>query len=191
MEPGVSVTVIGPRLETLAWEALACSLPGVGAVGSNVAGEVSLFIGTGPEHEVSGAVCVVGAAEAAEVLRRVTGTISLVSPEDSLDTLQCAIHCAVRRVPFCSPLLYPVLITGMQPAIPAAPESRLAGDAALPLSLRELEVARMVSSGLTNGEVAQALHLSERTIKTHLTRIYGKLGVQGRRGLMTVLSPSP
>ena len=49
----------------------------------------------------------------------------------------------------------------------------------------------MVSSGLTNGEVAQALHLSERTIKTHLTRIYGKLGVQGRRGLMTVLSPSP
>jgi DNA-binding CsgD family transcriptional regulator len=48
------------------------------------------------------------------------------------------------------------------------------------LSSRELAVVRYVYEGLTNREIAQRLQLSEHTIKNHLFRIYGKLGLSSR-----------
>ncbi len=48
------------------------------------------------------------------------------------------------------------------------------------LSRRELEVLRLVATGLTNGQVAQELYISPRTINAHLSSIYGKLGVPSR-----------
>ncbi len=50
-----------------------------------------------------------------------------------------------------------------------------------PLSDRKLDVLRLLSDGLTNQEIAQALHVSVNTVKTHLKTIYGKLGVHNRR----------
>jgi LuxR family maltose regulon positive regulatory protein len=49
-----------------------------------------------------------------------------------------------------------------------------------PLSEREIEVLQLVSEGLTNREVAQALYLSPYTVRAHLSNIYGKLGVHKR-----------
>jgi DNA-binding NarL/FixJ family response regulator len=49
-----------------------------------------------------------------------------------------------------------------------------------PLTTRELEVLREVVQGLRNGEIAQRLGVSVKTIETHLTSLYGKLGVQSR-----------
>jgi ATP/maltotriose-dependent transcriptional regulator MalT len=48
------------------------------------------------------------------------------------------------------------------------------------LSLRELEVLRLVAAGRDNVEIADELHLSTRTVERHLQNIYGKLGLQGR-----------
>ena len=48
------------------------------------------------------------------------------------------------------------------------------------LTGREAEVLRLVAEGLTNAQVAQELYLSPRTISTHLTSIYQKLGVASR-----------
>jgi DNA-binding NarL/FixJ family response regulator len=45
---------------------------------------------------------------------------------------------------------------------------------------RELEIVRMVASGLRNKEIAERLFISEGTIKMHLHNIYSKLGVDGR-----------
>jgi DNA-binding CsgD family transcriptional regulator/energy-coupling factor transporter ATP-binding protein EcfA2 len=56
------------------------------------------------------------------------------------------------------------------------------------LTAREAEVARLAASGLTDREIAERLVLSVRTIETHLTRAYRKLGVQSRRGLPEVLA---
>jgi LuxR family maltose regulon positive regulatory protein len=50
-----------------------------------------------------------------------------------------------------------------------------------PLSERELEVLQLLADGQTNHEIAQALHVSVNTVKTHLKTIYGKLGVHSRR----------
>jgi DNA-binding NarL/FixJ family response regulator len=48
------------------------------------------------------------------------------------------------------------------------------------LSPRENEVLRLLASGLTNKEMARTLNVGEKTVKTHVSRILGKLGVQSR-----------
>ena len=50
------------------------------------------------------------------------------------------------------------------------------------LTLRELDVLRLVADGLTNAEVARQLWISEPTVKFHLSRVYEKLGVSNRTG---------
>ena len=48
------------------------------------------------------------------------------------------------------------------------------------LTPREREVLRLVVAGRSNPEIADTLFLSRRTVTTHLTRIFAKLGVQSR-----------
>jgi non-specific serine/threonine protein kinase len=48
------------------------------------------------------------------------------------------------------------------------------------LSKREIEVLRLLAEGLSNMEIASRLILSENTVKTHITSIYNKLGVDSR-----------
>lgn len=49
-----------------------------------------------------------------------------------------------------------------------------------PLSEREIEVMRLIASGLSNPEIASHLYLSLNTVKSHTRNIYGKLGVNRR-----------
>ena len=55
-----------------------------------------------------------------------------------------------------------------------------AGSLDLALSERELQVLRLLSSGATNREIARSLHLSEGTVKNHVSRILERLGVRHR-----------
>jgi len=48
------------------------------------------------------------------------------------------------------------------------------------LTAREIEVLRLVAQGLTDAQVAEQLVISLRTVTTHLTSIYNKLGVSSR-----------
>jgi DNA-binding CsgD family transcriptional regulator len=54
------------------------------------------------------------------------------------------------------------------------------------LTRAERRVAALVAEGKTNREVAAALFLGERTVETHLTRIYAKLGARSRTELARV-----
>ena len=49
-----------------------------------------------------------------------------------------------------------------------------------PLTFRERQVLSVASEGLTSREIADRLGVRERTVTTHLSRIYGKLGVRSR-----------
>ncbi|MBW3665200.1 MAG: helix-turn-helix transcriptional regulator, partial [Actinobacteria bacterium] len=49
-------------------------------------------------------------------------------------------------------------------------------------------VAQLAAQGLTNREIAQSLFVSVRTVATHLTSTYQKLGVGGRKELVPALS---
>lgn len=48
------------------------------------------------------------------------------------------------------------------------------------LTPREIEIVSAVATGLCNKEIAQKLTISERTVKHHLTNIFGKVGVSNR-----------
>lgn len=50
------------------------------------------------------------------------------------------------------------------------------------LTVRELQVLRLVAEGLPNAQVARQLWISEPTVKYHLSRTYEKLGVSNRTG---------
>ncbi|MFF5364482.1 response regulator [Streptomyces scabiei] len=54
------------------------------------------------------------------------------------------------------------------------------------LSEREHEILGQLARGLGNREIARALFISEATVKTHLGRIYAKLGVETRAGAVAV-----
>ncbi|MCI3271826.1 response regulator transcription factor [Streptomyces cylindrosporus] len=59
----------------------------------------------------------------------------------------------------------------------------LVGQVAAPapeLTAREREVVRLMADGHSNRAIAESLYLSEATVKTHLVRIYRKLGVDNR-----------
>jgi DNA-binding NarL/FixJ family response regulator len=74
----------------------------------------------------------------------------------------------------------------LSPAVAARLVSRVRTPAAEPLSAREREVLRLVAKGTSNREIAAGLFISEATVKTHLTHIYGKLGVKDRAAAVAV-----
>jgi DNA-binding NarL/FixJ family response regulator len=68
----------------------------------------------------------------------------------------------------------------LRPTVPSRPE------ALSDLTPRETEVLRLVAGGLSNGEIAERLVVSDETIKTHVSRILGKLGVRDRTQAVVV-----
>ncbi|WP_205474109.1 LuxR C-terminal-related transcriptional regulator [Nocardioides sp. SYSU D00038] len=59
------------------------------------------------------------------------------------------------------------------------------------LSRREAEVAALVAAGLTSPAIAERLHLSARTVETHVARVFTKLGVNRRGDLADALRRLP
>jgi DNA-binding CsgD family transcriptional regulator len=70
----------------------------------------------------------------------------------------------------------------------AGPRDGTSGESAPhPLNLltqRELQVAVLVGSGLTNRQIAERLHISGWTVASHLRRIFSKVGVETRAAMI-------
>lgn len=62
----------------------------------------------------------------------------------------------------------------------ATDRSDEAQDLTEPLTAREHEVLEQMAAGLSNRQIAQALGISEHTVKFHVSAILGKLGVSSR-----------
>ena len=75
-----------------------------------------------------------------------------------------------------------------RPVLTAAALATLAGRSVPDIALtpREAEVVHELAAGGTNREAAARLHVSETTFKTHLSRVYEKLGVSDRAAAVRV-----
>jgi len=51
---------------------------------------------------------------------------------------------------------------------------------ALGITPRELEILELIAAGLSNKEIAERVHVSENTVKTHSSRVFDKLGARRR-----------
>ncbi|MYR47499.1 response regulator transcription factor [Streptomyces sp. SID5910] len=102
-----------------------------------------------------------------------TGYLLKDAPRDDLFT---AVRAAAQGRTVLSPAVASRLVSAVR-----AP--RTPGEA---LSAREREVLALVARGTSNKEIARELFISEATVKTHLTHVYAKLGVNDRAAAVAV-----
>ncbi|MBT2525470.1 response regulator transcription factor [Streptomyces sp. ISL-99] len=76
--------------------------------------------------------------------------------------------------------------TTLSPPVASRVMDRMRGAARPALTERETDILGQLAHGLGNREIARALFISEATVKTHLGRIYAKLGVDTRSGAVAV-----
>lgn len=113
----------------------------------------------------------------------------LVYGRFEVDELLRAIRGAVRGESHLSPSVAPVAVRLAREQLRATQPT-----GAPALTAREAEVMEAVCQGLTNGEIARALFLSENTVKNHLTHIFARLGAHSRAHAIAVYTgraPSP
>jgi DNA-binding NarL/FixJ family response regulator len=75
--------------------------------------------------------------------------------------------------------------TVLAPPVAARLANRVRGPAAPALSPREVEVLHGIARGLSNPDIGRLLFISEATVKSHVTRIFEKLGVNDRTAAVT------
>ncbi|MGI5492007.1 response regulator [Microtetraspora malaysiensis] len=75
--------------------------------------------------------------------------------------------------------------TVLAPSVATKLVTRMRAPVAESLSPREAQVLSLVARGLTNAEIGTELFISEATVKTHLLRVFAKLGVSDRTAAVT------
>jgi len=108
-----------------------------------------------------------------EALR--AGASGFVLKDDSPEQLIAAIRTVAAGDALLSPTITKRVIQKFARMPRPSPPKELDG-----LSEREREVFRLMARGLSNGEIAQELYISETTVKTHVTHILQKLNLRDR-----------
>jgi two-component system, NarL family, response regulator LiaR len=83
---------------------------------------------------------------------------------------------AILKVHRGEPILHPSVAERLMREVAAATPRAHRTD----LTARELEVLRLIAAGRSNREIAKALEVAEKTVKTHVSNVLSKLGVQDR-----------
>jgi DNA-binding NarL/FixJ family response regulator len=108
-----------------------------------------------------------------EALR--AGASGFVLKDDSPEQLIAAIRTVAVGDALLSPTITKRVIKKFARTPRPAPPAELDD-----LSEREQEVFRLMAQGLSNGEIAEQLYISETTVKTHVTHILQKLDLRDR-----------
>jgi DNA-binding NarL/FixJ family response regulator len=99
--------------------------------------------------------------------------IKTESPERLVEAVRVVAGGEALLAPEVTRRLIDRFLAGANPAAPAPPELD-------ELTSRELEVLKLVARGSSNAEIAQALVVSDGTVKTHVSSILAKLGLRDR-----------
>jgi len=110
----------------------------------------------------------------ADIVRALAaGATGYLLKDTGRDELTRAVRCAARGETVLAPPVAARLVTHVRG--PARPQ----------LTPRETEVLRCIARGLSNPDTGRELYISEATVKSHVTRIFEKLGVNDRTAAVT------
>lgn len=171
------------------------------ADGSEVEGAVG---GTKPDLVIMDArMKRVGGAEATRLLRRLDDSppVLILTTFDDDEVLSASLRAgasgfqlkdapgediirAARAVAEGGAWLDPTVTARVLTAYRARPAPPTSGRPAEVLSEREREVLALIGRGLSNAEVADELHISDVTVKSHIGHIFTKLGLRDRAAVI-------
>ncbi len=107
-----------------------------------------------------------------------------IPPDDLVKAVREAYRGKTQLHPDVAKTLMSAIAAGQKPAEPPkpepAPQSAKPGAGADALTEREIEVLRLIAKGLNNREIAERMVISEKTVKTHVSNILGKLRLEDR-----------
>ena len=106
------------------------------------------------------------------------GARGYLTKDASAEEIEQAIRALVAGETYLDPAVQQRLVAAVLDTrpIPDAPARSLPDD----LTPREAEVLKLIASGLSNAEIAEALVVSHATVKTHVNRIFYKTGARDR-----------
>ena len=110
------------------------------------------------------------------------GAKGVIVKDSARQTLMQAIHTVCTGQVWVDPRMTGALVEELSHLGPEGTSSSNRDENGL--TEREREIVRLVASGQKNKEVGATLAISERTVKTHLTNVFQKLGVRDRVGLV-------
>lgn len=116
-------------------------------------------------------------SEIIEAMR--AGAVGYLLKASNADKLCGAIRAAAQGASVLDPSVAAKLMANVNRGEPRDAH-RAAAPLLDPLSARELDVLRFLASGCSNKEIGAQLHISEGTVKNHMTNVLGKLGVLDR-----------
>ncbi len=104
------------------------------------------------------------------------GARGYLTKDASAEEIEHAIRALAAGETHLDPIVQQRLVAAVLDTNPDAPAQSLPDD----LTPREAEVLALIASGLSNTEIAEALVVSQATVKTHINRIFYKTGARDR-----------
>jgi DNA-binding NarL/FixJ family response regulator len=104
------------------------------------------------------------------------GARGYLTKDAGIAEISRAVHAAADGQALLDPLVHSRLLAAASAGARPAPPANLPDE----LTPREAEVLSLIARGLSNGEIAAALIVSEATVKTHVNHVFAKIGARDR-----------
>jgi len=128
-----------------------------------------------PETEI---VVLTTHADEASILDALqAGARGYLTKDAGIAEIARAVHAAADHQALLDPVVQSRLLAAASAGVRPAPPPQSLPDGLTP---REAEVLSLIASGLSNGEIAATLVVSEATVKTHINHVFAKIGARDR-----------
>ncbi len=109
------------------------------------------------------------------------GACGYLTKTSAPEEIQLAVREVLKGQFFVSPsVARGVVAAAVKGALDGSPLPRERPESAETLTPRELDIVRLVGRGLANKDIARHLGVSVATVRTHLSKVYGKMGTASR-----------
>lgn len=108
------------------------------------------------------------------------GAHGYLTKDASAEEIAQAIRALAAGSTHLDPAVQQRLLDALVASDGASPPPHTSENASSELTAREAEVLKLIASGLSNGEIAEQLVVTNATVKTHVNRIFFKIGARDR-----------